>query len=128
MRTASRGTSTLAARFDLKEQFFSVPDSAALKSGLIGAHDRLRDEPVLVKYWSKTGTSIDGDLREMWRHEMRQAERARAYPGADDVLVEFEHGETADAFFLAMPGEIGLSFPKIPSGLDSHHKAESSHP
>ncbi|MGO8842018.1 MAG: hypothetical protein ACLQF1_13080 [Methyloceanibacter sp.] len=22
----------------------------------------------------------------------------------------------------------GLSFPKIPSGVDSHHKAESSHP
>lgn len=107
MRTAGRGPETLSDRFDLEEQFLAAPDTAALKSALIRALDRRRDEPVIVKYWTKTRSAIDSDLREMWRHEMRQVERVRAYPGADEVIVEGEHGETADAFFFAMPGDLG---------------------
>ena len=29
---------------------------------------------------------------------------------------------------VLLGASIGLSFPKIPSGMDSHRKAESSHP
>jgi hypothetical protein len=107
MSTATRGSETLSDRFDLEEQFLAKPDSAALTSALIRAHDRRQDEPVILKYWNKTGTPIDADLREMWRHEMRQVERVRAYPGAAEVIVDFEQGETADAFFFAMPGDLG---------------------
>jgi hypothetical protein len=59
-----------------------------------------------LKYWKKTGSQIDNDLREIWRHEMRQVERVRAYPGADDVIVELlRYGETSDAFFVATPSD-----------------------
>lgn len=107
MSTAPRGRDKLVDLFELDEQFLAAPDSAALKSDLIRAHDRRRDEPVIVKYWTKDGSPIDSDLREMWRHEMRQLDRVRAYPGADEVIVESDHGESADAFFLAMPGDFG---------------------
>lgn len=99
---------TLFDRFDLEEQFLVAPDSAALKSALIRAKDRDNGDPRIVKYWEKTGTPIDNDLREIWRHEMRQVERVCAYPGAEEVIVELEHGETSDAFYLAMPGELGI--------------------
>src|SRR5258707_13728625 len=107
MPAAARKAEALSARFELDEQFLASPDTAALKPALIRAHDKQRDEPVIVKYWSKAGSAIDSDLREMWRHEMRQLDRVRAYPGADDVIIESEHGESTDAFFLAMPGDFG---------------------
>jgi hypothetical protein len=78
---ATRGAEPLSSRFELNEQYLAAPDSAALKSALIRAHDRRRDEPVILKYWNKAGSPIDADLREMWRHEMRQLDRVRAYPG-----------------------------------------------
>jgi hypothetical protein len=107
MRTAAGGSESIDDLFELGDQFLVSPDSAALKSALIPAVDRRRDEPVILKYWTKTQSPIDSDLREMWRHEMRQLDRVRAYPGADEVIVESEHGECSDAFFLKMPGDFG---------------------
>jgi len=107
MSTAAGGNASISDLFELEEQFLSTPDSAALKSALIRAVDRGRDEPVILKYWTKSQSAIDSDLREMWRHEMRQIDRVRAYPGADEVIVESEHGECADAFFIKMPGDLG---------------------
>ena len=93
--------------FTAGDSFLSTPDTAALKSAIIGAIDNNTGEPVVLKYWEKTGSPIDKDLSEIWRHEMRQADRVRAYPGADEVVVQVEgSGETADAFFFAMPGDL----------------------
>jgi hypothetical protein len=97
----------LSDRFELEEAFLSSPDSAALKSAVIRAMDRRTNEPVVVKYWKKLGTAIDADLRELWRHEMRQSERVRAFPRADEVVVEaLGYGETDDAFYIAMPSDV----------------------
>ncbi len=107
MRTAGGGGDDIAGLFELGGQYLVTPDAAALRSALIHARDRLKDEPVVLKYWTKSRSPIDDDLREMWRHEMRQLDRVRAYPGADDVIIESEHGECADAFYLRMPGDFG---------------------
>ncbi|MEZ0169492.1 AAA domain-containing protein [Microvirga sp. TS319] len=91
----------------MEEAFLATPDTAALKSALIRAVDQRNDEPTVLKYWDKTGSAIDSDLRELWRHEMRQSERVRAFPHADEVIVEVTgSGETSDAFYLAMPGDL----------------------
>jgi DNA polymerase III delta prime subunit len=98
---------SLSEQFALGDQFLSAPDSDALKSAIIQAHDLNDDNPVVLKYWQKTGSAADNDLREIWRHEMRQAERVRAYPGADEVTVELaRYGEASDAFFVTMPSDI----------------------
>ena len=45
------------------------------------------------------GDTVEADLRELWRHEMRQSERVRAFPRADEVVVEvLSFGETDDDF------------------------------
>jgi hypothetical protein len=58
----------------------SSPNTAALKSAVIRAVDRRTGDPVVLKYWEKTGTAVDGDFKELRRHEMRQSERVRAFP------------------------------------------------
>lgn len=102
-----RAVDTLDARFEFEETFLASPDKAAFKSALIHAKEIATDEPVVLKYWEKTATPIDDDLRELWKHEMRQSDRVRAYPGADEVVVELSgSGETSDAFYIAMAGDL----------------------
>lgn len=97
----------LSEQFELGDQFLSAPNTEALKSAIIRAHDKRDDNPIVLKYWQKTGTAIDNDLREIWRHEMRQAERVRTYPGAEEVTVELvRYGEASDAFFVTMPSDV----------------------
>ena len=76
---AKRQLDTLEQRFELDETFLSSPNTAALKSAVIRATDRRTGDPVVLKYWEKTGTAVDADFRELWRHEMRQSERVRAF-------------------------------------------------
>jgi len=102
-----RKSDALADRFSLEETFLASPDRAALKSAVIQGIDRSSDDPVVIKVWEKTGSNVDSDLRELWRHEMRQNERVRAFPRADEVVVEvISSGETSDAFFVAMAGDL----------------------
>jgi hypothetical protein len=106
-RNAKRQQDTLEQRFELDETFLSSPDTAALKSAVIRATDRRTGDPVVLKYWEKTGTAVDADFRELWRHEMRQSERVRAFPRADEVVVEvLASGESDDAFYIVMPSDV----------------------
>lgn len=66
-----RQRDSLSDRFELEEAFLSSPDAAAVKSAVIRAVDRRTGDPVVLKYWEKTGAAVDADLRELWRHEMR---------------------------------------------------------
>lgn len=107
MPIASKKLATLADQFELGDRYLSAPNTEALKSAIIRARDKRDDTEIVLKYWQKAGSAVDNDLREIWRHEMRQAERVRAYPGADEVIIELlRYGETSDAFFLAMPGDV----------------------
>jgi len=104
---AQRQRETLEQRFELDEAFLSSPNTAALKSAVIRAKDRRSGDPVVLKYWSKTGTAVDSDLRELWRHEMRQSERVRSFPRADEVIVDVSgSGECDDAFYIIMPSDV----------------------
>src|SRR4051812_26465608 len=97
----------LAALFELEETFLSSPSAIALKSAILRGTDRITGDSVVVKYWEKTNSAVDADLREIWRHEMRQNERVRAFPRADEVIVEIlDTGETDDAFYVVMPGDV----------------------
>lgn len=106
-RNAKRQLDTLEQRFELDETFLSSPNTAALKSAVIRATDRRTGDPVVLKYWAKTGTAVDADFRELWRHEMRQSERVRAFPRGNEVVVEtLASGESDDAFYIVMPSDV----------------------
>lgn len=107
-RTSTKSQNdNLEQRYELAEAFLSSPDTAALKSAVIRATDRRTGEPAVLKYWKKTGTTVDSDFKELWRHEMRQSERVRAFPRADEVVVEvLASAECDDAFYIIMPSDI----------------------
>ena len=101
MKSPTKKLPSLADRFLLDEDYLSSPDGGPLSCAVLRATERATGDRVVLKFWLKSGSAIDSDLREFWRHEMRQIERVRAYPGGDEVIVEIlTFGETSDAFFL----------------------------
>jgi len=101
---------SLDEAFELPEDYLQGPVAAALRPGLIEATDRATGQDRILKFWLKTGTSVDAELRELWRHERLQIERVMSYPGADDVMVGVVGMvETSDAFcVLHEPGAVTL--------------------
>lgn len=106
MRIKQRRLPGLDDVFELEDGFLSQPDAGAMRPALIPGRRREDGERVLVKYWNKTGSPLDSDLRQLWHREMRHAERIRVRPAADEVLVPVLAAEEArDAFYIVMPGE-----------------------
>jgi hypothetical protein len=101
---------SLDEAFELPEDFLQGPVAAALRPGLIEATDRATGQDRILKFWLKSGTSADAELRELWRHERLQVERVMTYPGADEVMVGVVGMvETSDAFcVLHEPGTVTL--------------------
>lgn len=94
----------LSDLFELDGDYLVAPDKKRLRPALLAGH--WRGDSVLLKYWEKSATPIDKDLGHIWRREMRLAERVRARPRGDELLVPvLETGEADDAFYLVMPGE-----------------------
>ena len=101
---------SLDEAFELPEDYLQGPVASALRPGLIEATDRATGQDRILKFWLKTGTSADAELRELWRHERLQVGRVMTYPGADDVMVGVVGMvETSDAFcVLHEPGTVTL--------------------
>ncbi|MFX6266179.1 hypothetical protein ABTF63_19050, partial [Acinetobacter baumannii] len=76
---------SLEELFELPEDYLRGPQSEALRPGLIEAVDRKTKQDRLLKFWPKTGTAADEELRDLWRHERLQVDRIMSYPGADEV-------------------------------------------
>jgi hypothetical protein len=81
---AKRQPDTLAQRFELEETFLSSPNAAALKSAVFAPSIVRTGDPVVLKYWEKTGIAR-----------------------ADEVVAEvLASGESDDAFYITMPSDI----------------------
>lgn len=106
MRIKQRKHPKLDDLFQRDDQYLQAPDTGAWRPALVAGRRRSDGASVLVKSWHKAGSAIDGDLRDLWRRETRHAERLRARPGADELLVPIlEASEAQDAFYVVMPGE-----------------------
>ncbi len=106
MRINPRTLPNLEDIFELDDQFLLSPHAGAWRPALICGRRLSDGSTVVLKYWKKARTSIDADLRDLWRREVRHAERLRARPGADGLLVPMlEASEADDAFYVVMPGE-----------------------
>lgn len=106
MRIKQRKLPELDALFDRDDNYLQRPDAEAWRPALVTGRRRSDGAPVLIKSWQKAGSTIDADLRDLWRRETRHAERLRARPGADELLVPIiEASEAQDAFYAVMPGE-----------------------
>jgi hypothetical protein len=82
-----------------------------LRPALIEGVERKSGQDRLLKYWPKTGTEADGELRELWRHERLQVDRVMSYPGAEEVFAGVVAMiETSDTFCIVHePGPAPLA-------------------
>ncbi|MFG1314608.1 DEAD/DEAH box helicase [Xanthobacter autotrophicus] len=86
-------------RFVLPEAAVAPGDREALRSSIFEVEERATGSERTLKLWRKMGGDLDQDLRELWRHEMRQVTRIMAYAGARDVIVDIlEFVEDEDNF------------------------------
>jgi hypothetical protein len=92
-------------------------DQSSLSVSLVEAEERSTGDRFTLRLWEKSGTPADADLRQLWRHEMRQIERVMAYPGARDVIVDILEFVEDDARF-------GVVFQ--PAGLPLAHQIEAA--
>jgi hypothetical protein len=97
--------------FKLPEDYLRGPQSHALRPALIEGVERKSGQDRLLKYWPKTGTEADGELRELWRHERLQVDRVMSYPGAEDLFAGVVAMiETSDTFCIVHePGPTPLA-------------------
>lgn len=89
----------LEERFTFLGDAVAPGDKVALKPALFEVEDRLTGAARTLKLWRKTGTSVDEDLRGLWRHEMRQVQRIMAYAGARDVILDIVEFVEDEEFF-----------------------------
>lgn len=93
----------LEDRFAFLGDAIAVGDRQALRSSLYEVDDRSTGQELTLKLWRKSGGEGDADLRELWRHEMRQVSRLAAYAEARDVIVSvLEFVEDEDHFGLVL--------------------------
>jgi hypothetical protein len=97
--------------FTLPDDYLRGPQSQALRPALIEGVERKSGQDRLLKYWPKTGTEADGELRELWRHERLQVDRVMSYPGAEEVFAGVVAMiETSDTFCIVHePGPAPLA-------------------
>ena len=95
--------SPLEDRFAFLGDAIAVGDRQALRSSLYEVDERSTGQEMTLKLWRKSGGQGDADLRELWRHEMRQVSRLAAYAEARDVIVSvLEFVEDEDHFGLVL--------------------------
>lgn len=97
--------------FKLPEDYLRGPQNHALRPALIEGVERKSGQDRLLKYWPKSGTEADAELREIWRHERLQVDRVMSYPGADELFAGVVAMiETSDTFCIVHePGPMPLA-------------------
>jgi hypothetical protein len=78
---------SLESRIDFTTGAVRLSHEMALRSAMFQVFDNDKKVHRTLKLWRKTGGPSDRDVRELWRHEMRQLERLMLYSGAAEVIV-----------------------------------------
>jgi len=112
---------SLDDRFTFQGDAVAPGNQAALKPALYEVEDRATGALRCLKLWRKTGTLVDTDLRELWRHEMRQLQRVMAYAGAQDVIVDILEFVEDGEYFGVLLERAGQPLAAKKRRLHRHH-------
>ena len=72
VKKTKRDKSALEDRFIFVGDAVAAGNRAALRPTMFSVEDLGTGAERIRKLWLKTGTPADDDLRQLWRHEMRQ--------------------------------------------------------
>jgi len=101
-----------------------LPEETAqppLEPVLCEVEDLTSGAECVLKLWRKTGTALDEDLRQLWRHEMRQVERVMASEGAREVIVDILEFIEDPAFFGVLLDRAGLPLDALSGRVARQH-------
>lgn len=98
-----RSLPPLERRFVFLGDALTTGSRQTLRAAQFEVHDQVTGYDRNLKLWKKTGSPVDDDLRQLWRHEMRQVERVMSYAGARDLIVDIlEFVEDAENFGIVL--------------------------
>lgn len=90
------------AEYALEDAYLLKPDRALGRPGIYAARDS-EGVDVLIKFWPRTKSVDDADLEDIWRSELRQLQRLRALPRAEELFVPIRaSGKDAEGFYLVL--------------------------
>lgn len=103
MPESRRNKRALQDRFVFPSDFQELEAEDRFRSRLVDVHDVNTNEERTLRLWTKTKTAADGDLRALWRHEVRHVQRVMSYADARDLIVEaLEFVEDEDYFGIVL--------------------------
>lgn len=98
---------SLEARYHFLGDAVAAGDRATLRAALYEVEEISTGRELTLKLWRKTGGQADEDLRELWRHEMRQIGSLMAHAGAQDVIVNIVGLAEDETFFGLVLDRVG---------------------
>lgn len=112
-------------RFRLDDRYLHRGNRRRGDPAIIGGERLDTGERIVIKEWVRNPSIVDEDLREIWRHEIRQLHRLGGFPGADEYIVSLQDSaEDATGFYLVLgcgqrrPLKTFLDSPTRPRWLD----------
>lgn len=106
MSTRRRRNDGFLADYTTDPAYLQKPDGATGRPGVFSAQTA-DGIAVLIKEWLRSSKSDDGDLEQIWRHELRQLHRLAGYPGAAECIAHLhDAGIDGKGFYLVIaPGQ-----------------------
>jgi hypothetical protein len=111
----------LHERFSFVDDRPGIDGSSPLEPVLCEVEDRTTGLECILKLWRKTGTALDDDLRQLWRHEMRQVERVMASEGAREVVVDILEFIEDEGYFGVLLDRVGMPLDTLLTRITRQH-------
>ena len=90
-------------RFRLDPRYLYRGNRARGEPAIIGGEHLDTGERVAIKEWVRDPSVVDDDLREIWRHEIRQLHRLGGFPGAEEYIVALQDSaEDENGLYLVL--------------------------
>ena len=103
MRTRRSRHRLFTDRFRLDDRYLYHGRRVRGEPSIIGGEHLETGERIAIKEWVRDPSIVDDDVREIWRHEVRQLYRLRGFPKAREYIVPLQDSaEDRNGFYLVL--------------------------
>ena len=117
----ARKAPAIEDRFEIGDDGVATAPRSELRATIYEVTERSTGDEFCLKLWRKTGTPVDAELRELWRHEMRYVQRVMAHSGARGVVVDLVEFVEDDNDFGVVMEKVGRPLSILRSRVNGAH-------